>query len=238
MLKHESFYNRFQEYEQHDFIKYAENFIAWMDGIEDVAWINEIIHVSRQMEEYAEEIRLPGRHPEIEFSYAEYCLPSFAKYCEWFEQLPWDNPEQVMTPTMLLAGIQRDLEIAQREMKTLETLGVIPFIKRSVRQAKKNVMDMDKKTASSSIKQRKLWGKLSRRIEELNALITYADIMNQDSFEQAVSQNQHKKGVRYDYQLLTEDFGNKGPFADYYIRQIDKALSLCDQLHAEFEQTQ
>ncbi len=68
-------------------------------------------------------------------------------------------------------------------------------------------------------------------------MIIYAETTRQDLLEQVISQNQHKNGVRYD-QVLTEEFGNKGPFADYYIRQIDKALSLCDQLHAEFEQTQ
>jgi hypothetical protein len=239
MLRHESFYNRFQGVEQQIFIVYAEQFIAWMNKIEDATWISEIVHVCRQMEEYAEEIREPGRHPELDFSYAEHCLPSFVRYCEWFEQLPWDSPEQHMTPAMVLSGIQRDLNIARREMEALELRGVIPFVKRCVQQARKNVLDLDNKTASSRTKgQRELCRHLTRRIDELCALIRYAEIASQDLIEQLISQNhQFDPGERFD-QVLTEEFGNKGPFADYYIERIDQSLVLCEQLLAELESMQ
>jgi hypothetical protein len=238
MLRHISFYNRFQEFEKQIFIVYAEHFIAWMNKVEDAAWINEIIHVCRQMEEYAEEIREPARHPELDFSYAEHCLPSFVRYCEWFEQLPWDNPEQVMTPAMLLTGIQRDLNIARWEIETLEIRGVIPFVKRCVQQAQKNVLDFDEKTASSRTKkQRDVCRHLTRRIDELCALIIYAEIARQDFLEQIIKQNQYKHGERYD-QVLTEEFGNKGPFADYYIERIDQSLDLCKELSQNFESKQ
>ncbi len=233
MLRHESFYNRFQEFEQQIFIVYAEQFIAWMNKLKDAAWINEIIHMCRQMEEYAEEIREPGRHPELDFSYAEHCLLSFVTYCQWFEQLPWDNPGQHMTPAMLLTRIQRDLKIARWEMEALELRGVIPFVKRCAQQAQKNVLDLDIKTASSKTKkQLDLCRLLARRIDELCALITYAEIARQDLLEQIINQNQYKHGQRFD-QVLTEEFGNKGPFADYYIERIDQSLELCEQLLGE-----
>jgi hypothetical protein len=238
MLRHESFHDRFQEFEKQIFIEYAEHFITWMNKIEDTAWINEIIHVCRQMEEYAEEIREPARHPELDFSYAEHCLPGFVQYCEWFEQLPWDNPEQVMTPAMLLTGIQRDLEIARREIETREIRGVIPFIKRCVQQAQKNILDLDIKTASNRTKQqRDVCRHLTRRIDELCALITYAEIATQDFLEQIIRQNQYKHGERYD-QVLTEEFGNKGPFAHYYIERIDQSLDLCKELSQSVESKQ
>ncbi|MHC4738966.1 MAG: hypothetical protein ACYS9Y_08700 [Planctomycetota bacterium] len=234
VLRHESFYNRFQEFDPQIFIAYAEHFIAWMDKIEDAAWINEIFHVSRQLEEYAEEIREPGRHPELDFSYAKHCLPSFIAYCEWFERLPWNNPKQQMTPAMLLSGIQRDLNIARREMETLEIRGVIPFIKRCVQQAQRNALDLDRKSASSRTrKQRDLCRHLTRRIDELCALITYAEVMSQDFVEQIIRQNQHEQLAEKFEQVLTEEFGNKGPFADYYIERIDQSLDLCRQLLAE-----
>ena len=239
MLRHESFYNRFQEFEKQIFIVYAEDFIAWMNKIGDAAWINEIIHVSRQMEEYAEEIRLPGKLPELDFSYAEHCLPGFVIYCQWFEQLPWDNPEQQMTPAMLLTGIQRDLEIARWEIEAREIRGVIPFIKRSVQQAQKNILDLDIKTASSRTKkQRDLCRHLARRIDELCALITYAEITSIDFVEQIIKQNQHDKLAEKFEQVLTEEFGNKGPFADYYIERIDQSLDLCKELSQNVESTQ
>jgi len=233
MLRHESFRDRLQEFDQQIFIVYAEQFIAWMNKIEDAAWFNEIIHVCRQMEEYAEEIRDPGRDPELEFSYAEHCLPSFVRYCEWFEQLPWDNPEQVMTPAMLLTGIQRDLEIARREIETREIRGVIRFVKRCVQQAQKNILDLDMKTASHRTKkQRDVCRHLIRRIDELCALITYAEITSIDFVEQIIKQNQHDKLAEKFEQVLTEEFGNKGRFADYYIERIDQSLDLCGQLGA------
>ena len=239
MLRHESFYDRFQEFEKQIFIVYAEHFIAWMNKIEDAAWINEIIHMCRQMEEYAEEIREPGRHPELDFSYAEHCLLSFVTYCQWFEQLPWDNPGQYMTPAMLLTRIQRDLKIARWEMEALELRGVIPFVKRCVQQAQKNVLDLDIKTASSKTKkQRDLCRHLARRIDELCALITYAEITSLDFVEQIIKQDQHDKLAEKFEQVLTEEFGNKGRFADYYIERIDQSLDLCKELSQNFESKQ
>jgi hypothetical protein len=238
MLQHESFNKRFQEFEQQIFVVYAEHFIAWMGKIEDVAWINEIVHICRQMEEYAEEIREPGRHPELDFSYAEHCLPGFVTYCQWFEQLPWDNPEQEMTPVMLLTCIQRDFNIARREMETLELRGGIPFVKRCVQQAQRNILDLDRKTAPSRTrKQRDLCRHLNRRIDELCALIIYAEVVRQDLLEEVIRQNKHKNGERYD-RVLTEEFGNKGPFADYYIERIDQSLDLCEELMEGLELVQ
>ena len=233
MLRHQSSGDRFQECEHQIFIVYAEQFVAWMDKIEDPAWINEIIHVCRQMEEYAEEIRESGRDSELGFSYAEHCLPSFVRYCQWFEQLPWDNPEQVMTPAMLLRGIQRDLEIARWEIENREIRGVIPFIKRSVQQAQKNILDLDIKTASNRTKEHgDVCRHLIRRIDELCALITYVEVAQEDFVDRMHSQNQYDLDEEYD-KVLTEEFGNKGRFADYYIERIDQSLDLCGQLEAD-----
>lgn len=239
MLRHESFYNRIKEFDKQIFIVYAEHFIAWMNKIEDEAWINEIIHVSRQMEEYAEEIRFTGEIPELNFSYAEHCLPGFVTYCQWFELLPWDNPEQQMTPAMLLTGIQRDLGIARREIEAREIRGVIPFIERSVQQARKNALDLDAKTASSRTKkQQDLCRRLIRRIDELCALITYAEIASQDYLEQIIKENRYDTDAEKFDQVLTKEFGDKGPFADYYIERIDQSLDLCEQLFEGLESEQ
>ena len=178
LIREKTFYGNFeQQSDQQIFLEYANKFIEWLSEIENVAWANEIFHICRQLEEYAEEIREPGRHPELNLSYAEHCLPSFVTYCEWFEQLPWDNPIQSMTPAMLLTRIQRDLKIARREMETLELRGGIPFIKRCVQQSQKNVLDLDKKTKPGRTKkQRNLCRHLTRRIDELCALIIYRDM--------------------------------------------------------------
>jgi hypothetical protein len=220
------------------FLEYESQFSSWLGNIVDVAWIKETVHVCKQLEEYAEEIREPGRHPELDFSYAEHCMPSFITYCQWFEQLPWDNPAQHVTPVMHLTGIERDLNIARLEMEARQIRGVARFVKRCVQQAQKNVLDVDKKTAPSRTKkQRELCRQLSRRIDELCALIIYAEIARQDLLEETFSQGKHKRGQRYD-QVLTTEFGNKGPFADYYIERIDQSLDLCRQLFEELEPRQ
>lgn len=220
------------------FLEYEDQFSNWLGKIEDTAWINETAHVCKQLEEYGEEIRDVAWDSKLTFSYIEHCMPSFVTYCEWFEQLPWDNPEQVMTPAMLLTGIKRDLEVARREMEALEIRDVTRFVKRCVQQAQKDVLDFDKKTASSMTKkQRDLCRQLTRRINELCALITYAEITRQDFLEQIIKQNQYKHGERYD-QVLKEEFGNKGPFADYYIERIDQSLDLCKELSERIESKQ
>jgi len=53
------------------FFAYSDQFSDWLGKIEDVAWINEIVHVCHQMEEYAEEIRDGAMHSELDFSYVD-----------------------------------------------------------------------------------------------------------------------------------------------------------------------
>ncbi len=220
------------------FLENADRFSDWLGNIEDVAWINETVHVCKQLEEYAEEIRDAGRHPELDLSYAQHCLPSFVIYCKWFDQLPWYNSGQEMMPAALLAGIERDLRIARREMETRQIRGVTRFVKRCVQQAQKNGLDLDKKTASDRTrKQRDACRQLNRRIDELYALITYAEIANQDYLEKMIKLNQYKPGQRHDH-VLTEEFGSRGAFSDYYIEQIDQGLELCEELLTEFKPVQ
>ncbi|MHC4212561.1 MAG: hypothetical protein ACYSWP_04205 [Planctomycetota bacterium] len=217
------------------FLENADRFSDWLGNIEDVAWINETVHVCKQLEEYAEEIRDAGRHPELDVSYAEHCLPSFVTYCQWFEQLPWYNSKQDMLPVSLLTGIERDLRIARREMESQKIRDVIRFVKRCVQQAQKNGLNLDKKTAPDRTRaQRDVCRKLNRRIDELYALITYAEIASQDYLEKMIKQNQYKPGQRHDH-VLTEEFGSRGSFSDYYIERIDQSLGLCEEILTEFQ---
>jgi hypothetical protein len=235
LIREKTFYDHFDTHrDQQIFLAYANEFIGWISEIEDEAWINEIVHVCKQLEEYAEEIREPGRHPEIDFSYSEHCLPSFIAYCKWFEQLPWDNPEQVMTPDTLLTGIQRDLEIARRELETLQIRDVDRHVKRCIEQAEKNVLDLEIKiTSSATKKQWDLCRQLTRMIDELSGLIAYATIASGD-----IRQNNEFHDPERVYDVLTGEFNNKGPFVDYYIERIDQTLNLCKQLLSEFESIQ
>ncbi|MHC4265767.1 MAG: hypothetical protein ACYSUK_07530 [Planctomycetota bacterium] len=221
----------FEQVDQQIFLAYANEFIGWISEIEDEAWINEIVHVCKQLEEYAEEIRESGRHPEIDFSYSEHCLPGFITYCEWFEQLPWDNPEQVMTPATLLTGIVRDLEVARRELETLQIRGVDRYVKRCIEQAEKNVQDLETKIASSTTKKQwDLCRQLTQMIDELSGLIAYATIAGGD-----IRQNNEFHDPEAVYLVFTKEFDNKASFADYFIERIDQSLDLCGQLLYEFE---
>ena len=224
----------FDEIDKNIFQAYANEFLNWLNKIGDEAWINEIIHISKEMEEYAEEIREPGGHPEIDFSYAEHCLPGFVTYCEWFEQLPWDNPEQNMTPGMVLMAIERDLKIARREIEAIERRDADRVAKRCMKQALRNTQYLDKKIKSSQmVNQWKLCNQLTQKISELSGLMAYLAIASGD-----ITQTNKFHDPETVHQILTEEFGNKESFADYFIEQIDQALNLSKQLHEVLEYTQ
>lgn len=233
IIREKTFYGHFEQSDQQIFLAYANEFIDWLNKIEDEAWIYEIVHICKQMEEYAEEIREPGRHPEIDFSYAEHCLPGFITYCEWFEKLPWENPEQEMVPDMVLAAIERDLKIAHREIEAQELRDADRHGKRCMKQAQKNVQDLIKKINSSQmVDQWKLCNKLTQKIDELSGLMSYLAIASGD-----ITQTNRIHDPEKIHQILTAEFGNKESFADYFIEQIDQSLDLCRQISDEFEFT-
>jgi hypothetical protein len=214
------------------FLAHADQFSDWLGRIEDVTWINETVHVCKQMEEYAEEIRDVGRHTELDLSYAEHCLPSFVTYCEWFEQLPWENPEKYMSPAMLLTEIQRDLNIARREMETLEIRGVHRFVERCVQQAQKNVVELCNRVQELEPRheqQIETSRKLSRQIKHLAELLTYAELASWDI--QETDQIDSDEAFR---QLSRKNFGNRGPFADVILEQIEQSQDSCKQLLGDF----
>ena len=215
------------------FLEYSDQFSDWLGKIEDEAWINEIIHVIKEMEEYSEEIRDVGRDRGLDFSYAEHCLPSFVTYCEWFEQLPWDNPEQDMMPGSVLMAIERDLKIARREIDALERRDADRVAKRCMQQAQKNVQDMSRKIRSGQmVNQWKLCGQLNQKISELSGLTLYLAIASGD-----VTQTNKLHDPEKIHQILTGEFVNEQSFADYFVEQVDQALDLCEQLSAELEST-
>ena len=225
----------FGEFDMNVFHAYVNEFLNWHNNIEDQAWIYEIIHISKEMEEYAEEIREPGRHPERhDFSYAEHCLPGFVTYCEWFERLPWDNPEQIMMPAVVLAAIERDLQIARREIEFIERRDVDRVAKRCMKQALRNSQALDQKIKSCQlVDQWKLCNQLTQKVSELSGLMAYLAVASGD-----VTQTNKIHDREKVHQILTDKFANRESFADYFIEQVDQALNLCQQLHKGLECTE
>lgn len=212
----------------------ASLFLNWFSQIEDEAWIYDVIHVSKEMEEYAEEIRDVGRDPELGLSYAEHCLPGFMACSDWFERLPWDNPKQTMMPAVLLEAIERDLVIAHREIDAIERRDADRVAKRCMQQAIRNSMALEKRIRSGQTVNRwKLAHKLNKKINELSGLIAYLTIASGDL---ALDNQIHNPEAVY--QILTTEFGNKDSFADYFTEQVNQALDLCGQLHEGFESMQ
>lgn len=210
------------------FLAHADQFTVWLDKIQDAAWINETVHVCKQMEEYAEEIRDAARSQKLGLSHIEHCLPSFMAYCQWFDRLPWDNPDQYITPATLLSGIERDLEIARREIEHLKVMDVDRYVKRCVQQARKNVSELSAKISSSEMQsQWRLCKQLTRKIDTISDLMTYATIASWD-----IQQTRQIKQDQALFQVLTKEFANKGPLANYLLDQIDQSLDLCRQLEA------
>jgi hypothetical protein len=211
------------------FLAHADRFAAWFEKIEDVAWINETVHVCKQMEEYAEEMRDAVRSPELGFSHMEHCLSSFIAYCQWFEELPWDEPDRCITSATLLSGIKRDMEIARLEMEYLKIRDVDRYVKRCVRQARGNLTELTGMLESSGMEdQWKLCKRLSRKVDEISDLMIYAVIASWD-IEQSGQVNQDEALLR----VLKKEFAGKGSFRDYLLGQIDRSLDLCGQLEAK-----
>ena len=237
------------------FLIYSDQFRDWLGKIEDVTWINETVHVCKQMEEYAEEIRDAARYSELGFPYIEHCLPSFVAYCEWFKQLPWDDPGEHVGADRLLTAIERDLQIARREIESLEIFDADRYARRCMDQARKNVLQFDKKMARGEMgKQWKLCRQLTQRIDELCDLISYAQIARWQFLQTAKAYSRsetYQAGIakwrggqiattskETCHHILTKEFGNKASFADYFVERIDQSLDLCKELSQNFESKQ
>ncbi|MHC4618010.1 MAG: FecR domain-containing protein [Planctomycetota bacterium] len=210
------------------FLENADELMSWVDKIEDVGWINEIAHVCKQVEEYAEEIRDGGRSSKLGFSYVEHCLPGFLTYCEWFKRLPWDNPAEKMTSDDLLLGIERDLEVARREILYPENRDAGRFIKRSVQQVQKNVLEVRKRVEEDQTANEarvKMCGRLNTMTRNLSDLVTYAALASWE-----MQQTDKIESYEAFRQLLKRDFAGRGALGDLLIKEIEESLDLCAKL--------
>ena len=225
--------NSFEESDQ-IFLAYADEFLGWIEKIDDVAWFDEIIHACKQMEEYAEEIRDGARSSEL--TYIEHCLPSFITYSESFKHLSWDNPGRDMTPAALLAGIERDLKIAHREIENLEIKDTDRYAKRCLQQARRNILNVEKRIEPQMLEyknQRKMCKQLTRKIDHLSELLTYAVIASWD-IQQTYEIDTDKAFRR----VLRKEFGGTESFGDFFLDQIEQSLDLCKELSQNFESKQ
>ena len=210
------------------FLAHADEFINWLGKIEDAAWIDETIHVCKQLEEYLEEIRDGARSQELGWPYIEHCLPSFLAYCHWFKQLPWDHPGRDMAAAVLLAGIQRDLEIADREIRNPLIRGGHRWVKRGLQRAQKNAEILARRPKSeptSSDARTRLSRRLAQNLNSTIDLVTFTGIATWDL--------QQAKGIGYNEaarRVLEREFGGQGPLGDYLLGQIGKLLGLCRDL--------
>jgi hypothetical protein len=223
----------FDDIDKNVFQNYANEFLNWFNQIQDENWIHESIHISKQMEEYAEEIRDAGRHSELGWPYAEHCLAGFFAYSNSFEQLPWDYPGQYMTPDKLLAAVERDLQTARQEITALKIRGADRFAKRSLQQAQRNAQSLSNLISPQNADVFRLSRKLNQKIDESLDLISYLTIASGDiiirnkiDFTDAVKT------------ILTKEFADKNSFSEYFIDRIDQALELSDQLIQKLECSQ
>lgn len=207
------------------FLAHAEEFIGWLGAIEDEVWIDETTHVCKQLEEYLEEIRDGARSAELGWPYIEHCLPSFVAHCDWFEQLPWEDPGREMTSAVLLAGIGRDLEAAAREIRNPTIRGGHRWAKRSLQQAQRNAGTLARRADDDA--RIRLCRSLAGNLDSAIDLVTYLGI--------AVWDVQETRGVEHTEAcrvVLERDLGGQGPLKDRLMRQIDKLSQLCESLSA------
>jgi hypothetical protein len=214
------------------FLANSEEFLDWLEQIEDATWTDETIYVCKQIEEYSEEIRDGAASLDPMFPYVEHCMPIFVSYVEWFNQLPWLNPKQEVTTARLLKMVKRDLETAHREVLYSEsnnsTRDTVRFLHRCVEQAEKNAERIAGKTEyqdTGDSSQMKKCKNLARYTKELSDLITYASIARWSI------QEVDKVNAGQAYQrVLRNDFWSGGTFGDYLIERIERSSDLCNEL--------
>lgn len=219
------------------FLAHSEEFLGWLEKIEDGTWIDETIYVCKQIEEYGEEIRDGANSSEPRLSDVEYCMPIFVAYVEWFDQLPWLNPKQEVTIAGLLKMLNRDFETAHQEVLYSESSNTdrdtSRFVRRCVEQAERNAGRVVEKIGSQGTeddKQKKRCKNLARYTKELSDLITYASIARW-SIQEVDKVN---AGQAY-RRILGNDFWSGGTFGDYLTERIDRSSNLCKELLDEFE---
>jgi hypothetical protein len=219
------------------FLANSEEFLSWLEKIEDSTWIDETIYVCKQIEEYGEEIRDGANSSEPGLSDVEHCMLLFVAYVEWFDQLPWLNPKQEVTIAGLLKMLIRDLETTHQEVLYSESNNTdrdtSRFVRRCVEQAERNVGRVVEKIESQSTEdnnQKKRCKNLVRYTRELNNLTTYASIARW-SIQEVDKVN---AGQAY-RRILENDFWSGGTFGDYLIERINRSTDLCKELLDEFE---
>ena len=219
------------------FLAHSEEFLSWLEQIEDSTWIDETIYVCKQIEEYGEEIRDGAGASEPGLSDVEHCMPIFVAYVDWFDQLPWLNPKQEVTIAGLLKMLKRDFETAHQEVLYSESNNTdrdtSRFVRRCVEQAERNARRVVEKIESQDSEddsQKKRCKNLARYIRELNNLTTYASIARW-SIQEVDKVN---AGQAY-RKILEDDFWSEGTFGDYLIERINRSSDLCKELLDEFE---
>jgi len=219
------------------FLIHSDEFLGWLEKIEDDSWIDETIYVCKQIEEYAEEIRDGAGSSGFGLYDVGHCMPLFVAYVEWFDQLPWLNPKQEVTTAGLLTMLKRDLETAHQEVLYSESNNTdrdtSRFVRRCVEQADKNAVRVVEKIESQGTEdssQKKRCKNLARYTKELTDLITYGSIARW-SIQEVDKVN---AGQAY-RRILRKDFWNGGSFGDYLIERIERSSDLCKELLDEFE---
>ncbi len=213
------------------FLAHVEELKAWMDRIADPAWGQEIIHVAHQVEEYSEEIRDGGRTPELGLAYVEHCLPGFIAYCEWFKRLPWDDPALPMTLSELLAGIDRDLSIAHRELVCCQIPDGDRFGWRCTRQVQENTSILGERIADQGEVNEARVEDARGLLDAVNRLSTLFDDVRQGRHQLLI---EGTRGAGVPFRLALNESANGGrPAGDLIAEQIQKARNLCAKLRQE-----
>jgi hypothetical protein len=179
----------------------SDQFLAWIDAIEDESWLRETMYVCDQLEEYSEEIRDGARQPKLGMDYITHCMSGFEVYAQWFKQLPWNNTEQTRSSQTIVAAIKRDLTIARQELQTLTIVDPDRFAKRALEQVEGNIKNLQAKQTLPTSNQ------LLETVENTQDLI-----------------RQFQSNVR---QSITPDMSNDEILSDRLMRELEEAIDLC-----------
>jgi hypothetical protein len=223
-----------RDIDQDAFQNDADRFLHWFDQVEDETWIYDMIHISKELEEYAEGIRDAGRETELDNSYVEHCFKGFMTYSNWFEKLPWNEPVKPMAPATVLSAIERDLATAAREIGSAKREDANRTAKRCIQQALRNCRALEQKTKTVQLaNQWRQVRQLSRKIDKLSDLVAYLTIKTSSLGHSSEPYEPVDAPLTW-----TTNSENNASFGDYFVGQVEQTLDLCNQLYEDLATVQ
>ncbi len=209
VLKQQTLYDHYDLEINEVLLGQADKIWPWLCEIKDLRWVYEVKLISKQLEEYCEELRNAFREGDV--SLAEHCLNGIEAYSVWFEKLPWHSYDDPMSIELLTECIKRDLTIANVELREQKIGDGIRYCDRALKEAVRNAESLDKID-------------FFRSVEELANLIGYVKIV---STGYSYGRRNYVDDERT-WDVVNVEFAGNENLADYFNERVEVCFWLCE----------